>query len=99
MPSSLNLRKLTGSASLNDNSINAGTILAFDITVTGAAAGDTATVNFPPANDQGQACVAGIKCSTNKVTVYFYAAPDDLGLPANAAWGPSGQTAYASIIK
>lgn len=99
MPSSLNLRKLTGSASLNNFSIFAGQTADLNITVTGAAAGDTATIAFPYASDQGQACVAGIVCSTNTVTVYLYAAPDDLGLPADAQWSGSGNTAYASIIK
>jgi hypothetical protein len=93
------LRKYSGSASLNDFYISAGQTTYLNITVTSAAAGDTATIDFPYASDQGQACVAGIVCSTNTVTVYLYAAPNELGLPADAQWSGSGNTAYASIIK
>lgn len=93
------LRKFSGSASLNNITINAGEIHGVAITVTGAAAGDSVSLALPIATDQGQACVSAIEVTTNLVTVYLYAAPDSLGIPADAGWTASGNTIYASIIK
>ena len=93
------LRKYSGSASLNNVSINAGEIHGVAITVTGAAAGDAVALALPIATDQGQACISAIEVTTNTVTVYLYAAPDSLGIPAQAGWSASGNTIYASIIK
>lgn len=93
------LRKYSGSASLNNLLINAGEISGVAITVTGAAAGDAVALALPIATDQGTACISAIEVTTNTVTVYLYAAPDSLGLPAQAGWNASGNTIYASIIK
>lgn len=93
------LRKYSGSASLNNLLINAGEIASVAITVTGAASGDSVALALPTATDQGIACISAIEITTNTVTVYLYAAPDSLGIPAQAGWSASGNTIYASIIK
>jgi hypothetical protein len=97
MPSSLNLRKLTGSASLFEQSVDSGTTLNIAVTVTGAATGDVASVTFPHP-DFNQAVIVSIVCSTNTVTVGFTALELD-GIMTNAEWTNASATLRVSIIK
>jgi hypothetical protein len=96
MKSSLNLIKLTGSASLFEQAVDSGNTLNISVTVTGAATGDVASVTFPHA-DFNQAVIVSIVCSTNTVTVGFTALWDN-GL-TNAEWTNADATLRVSIIK
>ena len=97
MASSLSLRKLTGSTSLFEQTVDSGETLNIAVTVTGAAAGDVASVTFPHA-DYNQAVVVSIVCSTNTVTVGFTALEID-GIVTNAEWTNASATLRVSIIK
>jgi uncharacterized protein len=88
------LRSYTGSAPLNSlGAIPDGGTSDIAITVTGAAAGDKAIVNFPMADSQGIAAIAGIAVTTNTVTVTMVAIPG-----SDAEW-TAGKTITAQIIK
>ena len=91
------LRSYTGSASptsLTISPYNGPTSIA--ITVTGAAAGDTASVTLP-APSQGNPVVSYVVVTTNTVTVYITNVPDDIAVPADATWATG--SIIAQIIK
>lgn len=92
------LRSYTGSASLNGVSVAAFSLTPIAITVTGAASGDKATVNFPVSDNSGIALQGPIVVTSNTVTVYLYAASDDGILYPDATW-TNGQFITAQIIK
>ena len=96
MPSSLNLRKLTGSATIANVTISPAQIYTVAITVTGAASGDTATVNFNTSGG-GTPCIGAIVVTTNTVTAQIVQPVDDLNFPSDATWGTLNVT--AKIIK
>jgi len=92
------LRSNTGSTSLNGVEVPAFSLLGIVITVTGAAAGDKAIVNFPVADSSGIALQGPIVVTTNTVTAYLYAASDDGIFYPDATW-TNGQSITNQIIK
>jgi len=97
MKSSLNLIKLTGSASLTSFTAYGGDVTGIAITVTGAVAGDIAVVNFPPSVN-GIPTLGPVEVTANTVTAYIYSGPDTDGIYADSIWA-SGKTITAQITK